>query len=61
LRIVGRELQALERHLIVVCRKGPLLEEQLGLLESLIRIVGEQALVEVFNWRKRRSIAEQDF
>ena len=39
-RIVGGELQAFERHLIVVCRKRPLLEQQLGLLESLIRIVG---------------------
>jgi hypothetical protein len=38
LRIVGGELQALERHLIVVCRKRPL--EQLGLLESLIQVVG---------------------
>jgi hypothetical protein len=58
---LAAELQAFERHLVVVCRKRPFpFEQQLGLLESLIRVVSEHALVEVLDRRERRSIPEQD-
>ena len=59
LRVVGGELQALERHLVVVGGERALLQQQLGVVLHLVRVAGEHALVEALDRRQRRPVAQQ--
>ena len=57
--VVRGELQSLQRDLVVVGRQRALLQQLLGVLERLVGIAGEHALVEVLGRAQRRPVAEQ--
>src|ERR1700730_2894502 len=55
-----RHQQSLKRHLVVIVDERIGLQELLGLVDDLRLVPGEHALIEVFDRRKRRCIAEHD-
>ena len=57
--VVGGELQRRQHNTVVIVDQGPIREHLLRLIERLIRVVGERALVESVHFRQCRSVAEQ--
>ena len=59
-RVVGRQPQPLDGDLVVIGCQRAFLEQQLGLPQRLVRVVGQHALVEILDRREGGTVAEQD-
>ena len=58
--VAGGELQRRQHNTVVIVDERPVREQLLRLVESLVRVVGEHALVEAVDFRQSRPVAQQD-
>jgi hypothetical protein len=59
LRVVGGQLQAFKRDLVIVRGQRAVLEQQLDMVLGLIGVARQDALVEALDRRHRRAVAQQ--
>ena len=59
--IAGGEFEALQHDVVVIAQQRAFLQQQLGMLLRLFRVVGEDSLVEILHRRQRWPVAKQHF
>ena len=58
LRVIGGELQALERHLVIIGRERTVLQKQLRMILGLVRVARQDALVKALHRRQGGPVAQ---